>query len=161
MAQNAIQQVFDAKTQKTLLRIGLILLVLVILGISTAFVIRLFKKNDKPKGGNGNTSPINPDGTPNPLMVSQELKNIARDLFEASGWIALCSSLRCKTLLAMSALENAQLITLGKYYKDTHGKTLHETLDSFYLSGCCLEDAPDVVDTKLEQLQNKVKTLNI
>jgi len=159
MAANAIQEVFDAKTQTLLLRIGLILVVLVILGISTAFVIKLFKKDSKKTGGN--TLPVNPDGTPNPLLVSQELKNIARDLFDSSGWIALCSATRCKTLLAMAALENAQLITLGKYYKDTHGKTLLETLDSFYLSGCCLQDAPDVVDTKLEQLQNKVKTLNV
>lgn len=159
MAANAIQEVFDAKTQKLLLRIGLILVVLVVLGIAATFIIRLFKKDGKKSGGN--TLPTNPDGTPNPLLVSQELKNIARDLFDASGWVLLCSSIRCKTLLAMSGLENQQLITLGKYYKDTHGKTLAETLDSFYVSGCCLEDAPDVVDTKLEQLQNKVKTLNI
>lgn len=159
---SAIQQVFDPKTNRLLIRFGIILVVAVVAGIAIAFVAKLFNQNSKKGGGStGNTSATNPDGTPNPLAVSEAIKKLARDLYDSSGFTVLCNSTRCQTLLAMAELENQQLITLGKYYKDAHGKTLQQTLDSFYVSGCCLQDAPDVVDAKLEQLQQKVEMLNI
>ena len=162
---NAIQQVFNPATQRTLLRIGLFLAVGLALVLSVVFVVRLVKKSaasgsaDKGNGGNnGNGS--NPDGTP-ATPLPQNLKRLADELKQATGWTFICNDLRCDTILAMAELPDAQLIQLGGYYKSMYGATLRATFDGFYVSGCCLRDAGNVVDAKLKSIQDRVKNLNI
>ncbi len=164
---NAIQQVFNPATQRTLLRIGLFLAVGLALTLIVVFVIRLVKKSaasgstDKGKGGNsgiGNGS--NPDGTP-VAPLPQNLKRLADELKQATGWTFICNELRCDTILAIAELPDAQLIQLAAYYKSMYNGTLRATFDGFYVSGCCFKDAGDVVDAKLKSIQDRVKNLNI
>ena len=87
---NAIQQVFNPATQRTLLRIGLFLAVGLAVTLIVVFVIRLVKKSaangssDKGNGGNNGNGP-NPDGTP-VAPLPQNLKRLADDLKQATGW---------------------------------------------------------------------------
>jgi hypothetical protein len=162
---NAIQQVFNPATQRTLLRIGLFLAVGLAVTLIVVFVIRLVKKSaangstDKGNGGNnGNGS--NPDGTP-VAPLPQNLKRLADDLKQATGWTFICNELRCDTILAIAELPDAQLIQLAAYYKSMYGGTLRATFDGFYVSGCCFKDAGDVVDAKLKSIQQRVKNLNL
>ena len=162
---NAIQQVFNPATQRTLLRIGLFLAVGLAVVLIVVFVIRLVKKSaasgstDNGNGGNnGNGS--NPDGTP-VAPLPQNLKRLADDLKQATGWTFICNELRCDTILAIAELPDAQLIQLAAYYKSMYNGTLRATFDSFYVSGCCFKDAGDVVDAKLKSIQDRVKNLNI
>ena len=162
---NAIQQVFNPATQRTLLRIGLFLAVGLAVTLIVVFVIRLVKKSaasgstDKGNGGNnGNGS--NPDGTP-VAPLPQNLKRLADDLKQATGWTFICNELRCDTILAIAELPDAQLIQLAAYYKSMYNGTLRATFDSFYVSGCCFRDAGNVVDAKLKSIQDRVKNLNI
>ena len=162
---NAIQQVFNPATQRTLLRIGLFLAVGLAVTLIVVFVVRLIKKpasggnTDKGSGGgNGNAS--NPDGTP-VVPLPQNLKRLADDLKQATGWTFICNDLRCDTILAMAELPDAQLIQVAAYFKSMYGATLRATFDSFYVSGCCFRDAGNVVDAKLKSIQDRVKNLNI
>jgi hypothetical protein len=162
---NAIQQVFNPATQRTLLRIGLFLTVGLAVTLIVVFVIRLVKKSatigsaDKGNSGNnGNGS--NPDGTP-VAPLPQNLKRLADDLKQATGWTFICNELRCDTILAIAELPDAQLIQLAAYYKSMYGGTLRATFDGFYVSGCCFKDAGDVVDAKLKSIQQRVKNLNL
>jgi hypothetical protein len=162
---NAIQQVFNPATQRSLLRIGLFLAVGLAVTLIVVFVVRLVKKSstsgnaDKGNGGNnGNGS--NPDGTP-VAPLPQNLKRLADDLKQATGWTFICNDLRCDTILAIAELPDAQLIQLAAYYKFMYGTSLRETFDSFYISGCCFKDAGDVVDAKLKSIQQRVKNLNL
>lgn len=162
---NAIQQVFNPATQRTLLRIGLFLAVGLAVTLIVVFVVRLAKNSaasgsaDKGNGGNnGNGS--NPDGTP-VAPLPQNLKRLADDLKQASGWTFICNSLRCDTILTMAELPDAQLIQLAAYYKSMYNATLRTTFDGFYVSGCCFRDAGNVVDAKLKSIQDRVKNLNI
>ena len=162
---NAIQQVFNPATQRALLRIGLFLAVGLAIVLIVVFVIRLVKKSraggnpDKGKGStNGNGA--NPDGTP-VAPLPQNLKRLADDLKQATGWTFICNSLRCDTILAMAELPDAQLIQAAVYFKSMYGATLRATFDSFYVSGCCFRDAGNVVDAKLKSIQDRVKNLNI
>ena len=162
---NAIQQVFNPATQRTLLRIGLFLAVGLAVTLIVVFVIRLVKKSaasgstDKGNGGNnGNGS--NPDGTP-VAPLPQNLKRLADDLKQATGWTFICNELRCDTILAIAELPDAQLIQLAAYYKSMYGATLRATFDGFYVSGCCFRDAGNVVDAKLKSIQQRVKNLNL
>ena len=164
---NAIQQVFNPATQRTLLRIGLFLAVGLAVTLIVVFVIRLVKKSaargstDKGNGGNnGNGSGSNPDGTP-VAPLPQNLKRLADDLKQATGWTFICNELRCDTILAIAELPDAQLIQLAAYYKSMYNGTLRATFDSFYVSGCCFKDAGDVVDAKLKSIQQRVKNLNL
>ncbi|MBL7797923.1 MAG: hypothetical protein JNJ90_15625 [Saprospiraceae bacterium] len=162
---NAIQQVFNPATQRTLLRIGLFLAVGLAVTLIVVFLIRLVKKSaasgstDNGNGGNnGNGS--NPDGTP-VAPLPQNLKRLADDLKQATGWTFICNELRCDTILAIAELPDAQLIQLAAYYKSMYNGTLRATFDSFYVSGCCFKDAGDVVDAKLKSIQQRVKNLNL
>ena len=162
---NAIQQVFNPATQRTLLRIGLFLAVGLALVLIVVFVVRLVKKSaasgsaDKGNGGNnGNGS--NPDGTP-ATPLPQNLKRLADNLKQATGWTFICNDLRCDTILAMAELPDPQLIQLAAYYKSMYGATLRASFDGFYVSGCCFRDAGNVVDAKLKSIQDRVKNLNI
>jgi len=164
---NAVQQVFNPATQRTLLRIGLFLAVALVLVLIVVFVIRMVKKSatgsDKPDtntGTNTGSSTPNPDGTPAPTLP-QNLKRLADDLKQATGWTFICNDLRCDTILAMAELPDAQLIQLAAYYKSMYGATLRATFDSFFVSGCCFRDAAGVVDAKLKSTQARVKNLNI
>ena len=164
---NAIQQVFNPATQRTLLRIGLFLAVGLAVTLIVVFVIRLVKKSaasgstDNGNGGNnGNGNGSNPDGTP-VAPLPQNLKRLADDLKQATGWTFICNELRCDTILAIAELPDAQLIQAAAYYKSMYGGTLRETFDSFYVSGCCFRDAGNVVDAKLKSIQDRVKNLNI
>ena len=164
---NAIQQVFNPATQRNLLRIGLFLAVGLAVTLIVVFVIRLVKKSaasgstDKGNGGNnGNGNGSNPDGTP-VAPLPQNLKRLADDLKQATGWTFICNELRCDTILAMAELPDAQLIQLGGYYKSMYGATLRASFDGFYVSGCCFRDAGNVVDAKLKSIQDRVKNLNI
>ena len=164
---NAIQQVFNPATQRTLLRIGLFLAVGLAVVLIVVFVIRLVKKSaasgstDKGNGGNnGNGNGSNPDGTP-VAPLPQNLKRLADELKQATGWTFICNDLRCDTILAMAELPDAQLIQLAAYYKSMYGATLRATFDSFFVSGCCFRDAAGVVDAKLKTIQARVKNLNI
>jgi len=129
------------------------------------FVVRLVKKstasgsNVDDGKGNGGSIP-NPDGTPAPTLP-QNLKRLADDLKQATGWTFICNDLRCDTILAMAELPDAQLIQLATYYKSMYGATLRATFDSFFVSGCCFRDAAGVVDAKLKSTQARVKSLNI
>ena len=162
---NAIQQVFNPATQRTLLRIGLFLAVGLAVTLIVVFVIRLVKKSaasgstDKGNGGN-NGNGANPDGTP-VAPLPQNLKRLADDLKQATGWTFICNELRCDTILAIAELPDAQLIQLAAYYKSMYGATLRATFDGFYVSGCCFRDAGNVVDAKLKSIQDRVKNLNI
>ncbi|MCC6463232.1 MAG: hypothetical protein IT260_22375 [Saprospiraceae bacterium] len=162
---NAIQQVFNPATLRTLLRIGLFLAVGLAVTLIVVFVIRLVKKSaagSNPTKGNGgnNGNGSNPDGTP-VAPLPQNLKRLADDLKQATGWTLICNELRCDTILAIAELPDAQLIPLAAYYKSMYGATLRATFDSFYVSGCCFKDAGDVVDAKLKSIQDRVKNLNI
>ncbi|MCB0534432.1 MAG: hypothetical protein KDD14_19685 [Saprospiraceae bacterium] len=163
---NAIQQVFNPATQRTLLRTGLLLAIGLVIVLVVVFVIRLFKKtaavSGSPPSQNGSDGKVitNPDGTPAPALP-QSLKRLADDLKEASGWIFMCDELRCDTILAMAELPDTQLAQLGGHYKSLYSQTLRETFDSFYLSGCCFRDADKVVDAKLKNIQERVKKLNV
>lgn len=162
---NAIQQVFNPATQRTLLRIGLFLAVGLALTLIVVFVVRFVKKpaassSADTNTGNGNNSNPNPDGTP-AAALPQNLKRLADDLKQATGWTFICNDLRCDTILAMAELPDAQLIQLAGYYKSMYGATLRATFDSFFVSGCCFRDAAGVVDAKLKSIQNRVKNLNI
>ena len=126
---NAIQQVFNPATQRALLRIGLFLAVGLALVLIVVFVVRLVKKSaasgstDKGNGGNnGNGSGSNPDGTP-VAPLPQNLKRLADDLKQATGWTFICNELRCDTILAIAELPDAQLIQLAAYYKSMYGAT--------------------------------------
>ena len=164
---NAIQQVFNPATQRTLLRIGLFLAVGLAVTLIVVFVIRLVKKSaasgstDKGNGGNnGNGSGSNPDGTP-VTPLPQNLKRLADELKQTTGWTFICNDLRCDTILAIAELPDAQVIQLAAYYKSMYNGTLRATFDSFYVSGCCFKDAGNVVDAKLKSIQDRVKNLNI
>ncbi len=163
---NAIQQVFNPATQRTLLRTGLLLVIGLVIVLAVVFAIRLFKKTaavgGSPPGQTGGGGPVvtNPDGTPAPTLP-QNLKRLADDLKEATGWIFMCDDLRCDTILAIAELPDAQLTQLGGHYKSLYGQTLRETFDGFYLSGCCFRDAGKVVDAKLKNIQERVKKLNV
>jgi len=157
---NAIQQVFNQGTQKALIRVGLFLVVGLAIALAVMFVLRLFKKTPGNQAGNtpGGTT-TNQDGTP--ATIPLNLKRLADDLKESSGWSILCNSLRCDTILAIAEVPDTQLAQLGAYYKAMYAKTLRETFDSFYISGCCFKDAGDVVDAKLKSIQQRVKNLGI
>ena len=162
---NAIQQVFNPATQRTLLRTGLLLAISLVIVLAVVFAIRLFKKTaavgGSPPGQTGGGPVVtNPDGTPAPALP-QNLKRLADDLKEASGWVFMCHDLRCDTILAIAELPDAQLTQLGGHYKSLYGQTLRETFDGFYLSGCCFRDAGKVVDAKLKNIQERVKKLNV
>lgn len=164
---NAIQQVFNPATQRTLLRIGLFLAVGLAVTLIVVFVVRMAKKPavsgsiDKGNGSNNSSSSgANPDGTP-AMPLPQNLKRLADDLKQATGWTFICNDLRCDTILAMAELPDAQLIQLGGYYKSMYGATLRATFDGFFVSGCCFRDAGNVVDAKLKSIQARVKNLNI
>lgn len=153
---NVVQQVFNPGTQKTLVRIGLVFGVVLVLAIVVGLVIRLFKKAS---GGSEETG-IKPDGTPG--TMGNNLKRLADDLKNASGFLwTVCSDLRCKTLLALAELPESQLTEVSQHYQATYGSTLNQVLEGFTLSGCCFQDAPDVVDAKLEALQKRVKNMGI
>lgn len=157
---NAIQQVFNPATQRLLLRVGLFLVVGLVIALVVMFVVRLFKSPEGSQGGNAQGGgATNQDGTP--VTMPQNLKKLADDLKESSGWSILCNSLRCDTILAMAELPDAQLMSMGAYYKAMYAKTLRETFDGFYISGCCFKDAGDVVDAKLKSIQERVKRLSI
>ncbi|MBK8968636.1 MAG: hypothetical protein IPM36_18600 [Lewinellaceae bacterium] len=165
MQSNAVQQVFNPSMQRALIRIGLALLVVLVVVLTVVFAIRLFKKTgqvqQQPQNDGGGT---NPDGTPGSAPgapLPENIKRLADDLKEASGWIIMCSDLRCDTILAIAELPDTQLRQLAAHYKSMYGQTLKETFDSFYLSGCCFKDAGKVVDAKLKNIQERVKRLNI
>ena len=156
---NAIQQVFNPATQRLLIRVGLFLLVGLAIALAVMFVLRLFKKTPGNQGGNTQGGTTNQDGTPATMPLN--LKRLADDLKESSGWSIICNSLRCDTILAIAELPDGQLVQLGVYYKSMYAQTLRETFDSFYISGCCFKDAGDVVDAKLKSIQQRVKNLGI
>ncbi|MEZ4941827.1 MAG: hypothetical protein R3D58_13185 [Saprospiraceae bacterium] len=159
MQTNAVQEVFNPSMQRTLIRIGLVLLVGLTIVLTIVFAIRLFKKNQSSGQQNGNGG-VNQDGTPG-TPLPENIKRLADDLKEVSGWVILCDELRCNTILAIAELPDTQLRQLGGYYKSMYGQTLRETFDSFYLSGCCFKDAGKVVDAKLKNIQERVKKINI
>lgn len=157
---NAIRQVFNPATQRLLIRVGLFLVVGLAIALVVIFVMRLFKApTGNQSAGNNTGGSTNQDGTP--VTMPQNLKKLADDLKESSGWSILCNSLRCDTILAMAELPDAQLTQMGAYYKAMYAKTLRETFDSFYISGCCFKDAGEVVDAKLKSIQERVKRLSI
>lgn len=159
---NAIQQVFNPATQRALLRTGLLLTVGLVIALAVALAIRMLRKMAD-KGGPANTAggaATNPDGTPAPVLP-QNLRRLADDLKQATGWTFICNNLRCDTILAMAELPDAQLVQLAAYFQSMYGQTLRNTFDGFYLSGCCLRDAGQVVDAKLKNIQERVAKLNI
>lgn len=159
MQNNAVQEVFNPSMQRTLIRIGLVLLVGLVIVLTVVFAIRLFRKTGSQQPTNGNGG-VNQDGTPG-APLPENIKRLTDDLKEVSGWIILCDELRCNTILAIAELPDTQLRQLGGYYKSMYGQTLRETFDSFYLSGCCFKDAGKVVNAKLKNIQERVKKINI
>lgn len=157
---DAFQQVFTPSTQRMLLRIGLVLGVIVLLILIAGFAKRFLskKKEEEPSTGSTPFGGFDPTGTVTP---GTNIQMLADRLKKATGWVFLCSSDRCQTILALEALPNDQLIVFAKYYKSVYGQTISEVFDGFTLSGCCFEGDERVTDAKLESIQKRVRDMNI
>lgn len=156
--QSTLSQIFTPGTNKFLIRAALITVGLVALVLLVAFVTRLVKK----VGGSGSTSGDNGGGQNSPVVLPENLRRLATKLKENSGFLLFpCSSGRCKTLLEMADLQDAELAMFAGYYKQMYGQSVGETLDGFTISGCCFEGDDDVTDAKLENLQKRVAEMGI
>ena len=142
---------------RLLIKIGIGFVVALVAIWLIGFAKKTFAKTTS--GGSGTNS----DGTPTQggYTPSIDVPNLVERLKQASGTGWPCNSNRCNVLLEVSELSSTDLFALSAAYKSAYGKSLYETFDGMYITGCACDDPfPEGSQAAYDKLLEKLQRSN-